>query len=91
MLNRYAALIKEKLQSNFIVPIGSRATQVPVVNIRLDESGNVLSSRIVSGSGDLSFDQAVVAAVAKSSPLPLPKDNPEVRQQLQDINLKANF
>jgi len=91
LLNRYAALIKEKLQSNFIVPIGSRATQVPVVNIRLDESGNVLSSRIVSGSGDLSFDQAVLAAVAKSSPLPLPKDNSEVRQQLQDINLRANF
>ena len=89
--NRYAALIKEKLQSNFIVPIGSRATQVPVVNFRLDESGNVLSRRIVTGSGDLSFDQAVLAAVAKSSPLPLPKDNPEVRQQLQDINLRANF
>jgi len=50
-----------------------------------------LSSRIVSGSGDLSFDQAVLAAVAKSSPLPLPKDNSEVRQQLQDINLRANF
>lgn len=89
--NRYAALIKEKLQSNFIVPLGSRATKVPVVNIRLDESGNVLSSRIVSGSGDLSFDQAVLAAAAKSSPLPLPKDNPEVRKELQDINLKANF
>jgi len=84
-------LIKEKLQSNFIVPLGSRATKVPVVNIRLDESGNVLSSRIVSGSGDLSFDQAVLAAAAKSSPLPLPKDNPEVRKELQDINLKANF
>ena len=89
--NRFAALIKEKLQSNFIVPIGSRATQVPLLNIRLDESGNILSSRIVSSSGDLSFDQAVLAAVAKSSPLPLPKDNPEVRQQLQDINLRANF
>ena len=91
LLNRYAALIKEKLQSNFIVPIGSRATKVPVVNIRLDESGNVLSSRIVSGRGDLSFDQAVLAAAAKSSPLPLPKDNPEVRKELQDINLRANF
>ena len=89
--NRYAALIREKLQSNFIVPIGSRAVKVPVVNIRLDEAGNVLSSRIVTDSGDFSFDQAVLAAVAKSSPLPLPKDNPAVRKELQDINLRANF
>ena len=89
--NRYAALIREKLQSNFIVPIGSRAVKVPVVNIRLDEAGDVLSSRIVTDSGDFSFDQAVLAAVAKSSPLPLPKDNPAVRKELQDINLRANF
>lgn len=89
--NRFAALITEKIQSNFIVPIGSRANQVPVINIRLDESGNVLNSRIVSGSGDFSFDQAVLAAVAKSSPLPLPKDDPAVRKELQDLNLRANF
>ena len=89
--NRYAALIKEKLQSNFIVPLGSQAAQVPVVNIRLDENGNVLSSKIVNPSGDASFDQAVLAAVYKSSPLPLPKDNPDIRKQLQDINLRASF
>ena len=89
--NRYAALIKEKLQSNFIVPIGSRINQVPVVNIKLDDSGNVLSSRIVSGSGDFSFDQAVLSAVGKSSPLPLPKEDPVVRRELQDIVLRANF
>ncbi len=89
--NRYAALIKEKLQSNFIVPLGSQAAQVPVVNIRLDENGNVLSSKIVNPSGDASFDQAVLAAVYKSSPLPLPKDNPDISKQLQDINLRASF
>ena len=91
LLNRYAALIKEKLQSNFDIPIGSAPQQIPVVNIKLDSSGNVLSSRIVTSSGDFSYDQAVLTAVGKSSPLPLPQEDPVVRQELQDISLKANF
>ena len=89
--NRYAALITEKLESNFVIPIGSRPAQVPVVNIKLDPSGNVLSSRIVTGSGDFSYDQAVLSAVGNSSPLPLPQDDPVVRKELQDLNLRANF
>ena len=91
LINRYGDLIEQKIQSNLIVPIGSRATQKPTVNIQLDESGNVLSSRIVSGSGDFSFDQAVLAAVSKSSPLPLPQEDPVARKQLQDLSLKVRL
>ncbi|MGH1427047.1 MAG: cell envelope integrity protein TolA [Arenicella sp.] len=89
--NRYASLIKAKLESNLIAPIGSRPTQVPVVNIQLDDSGNVLSTRIVTSSGDFGYDQAVLAAVGKSSPLPLPKDAPEVRRELQNFDLRVNL
>lgn len=89
--NRYAKLITDKLQSNFSRPPGSRPNRGAVVNIKLDPSGNVLSSRIVTSSGDFSYDQAVLAAVGISSPLPLPQDNPVVRQELQDLNLTADF
>jgi len=89
--NRYAKLITDRLQSNFSKPAGSRPNRGALVNIKLDPSGNVLSSRIVTSSGDFSYDQAVLAAVGRSSPLPLPQDNPKVRQELQDLNLTADF
>lgn len=91
LLTRYAALMRDKIQPNFVVPTGSRIIRVPVVNIKLDDSGNVLNSRIVIGSGDFSYDQAVLAAIAKSSPLPLPDENLDVKRQLQDFELGADF
>ena len=91
LMQRYAALMIEKLSSNLNKPIGSKPTQVPIVRLRLDSAGNVISSQIITSSGDFSYDQAVKAAIGKSSPLPLPQDNPEVRQELQDIRLFADL
>ena len=64
---------------------------VAIVNIRLDESGNVLSRRIVKSSGNFNYDQAALAAVGKSNPLPMPKEDKEVNLKLRDINLEASF
>lgn len=91
IFNRYVSFIKNKLQSNFIAPVGVPAGMVAVVNIRLDESGNVLSSRIVKGSGNFAYDQAALAAVGKASPLPMPKEDMSANLRLRDINLEANF
>ena len=91
LINRYSALMQEELQSNFIAPIGAAQDSSAEINIQLDEAGNVLSSRIVRGSGNFAYDQAVLAAVGKSSPLPMPKDAPEVNKRLRDINITANF
>jgi protein TonB len=43
-----------------------------LVDLTLDESGHVLSSRIVKGSGDASFDAAALAMIARSDPVPKP-------------------
>jgi len=95
LVNRYAALISNKLQANFITPVGASKGSSALVNIHLNESGNVLSSKIVKSSGNIAYDQAVLAAVGKSSPLPLPAGNEQsivnALKTLRNINLRAKF
>jgi periplasmic protein TonB len=43
-----------------------------LVSFELDEAGRVLSASIVRGSGDASFDDAAVAMVRRSDPVPTP-------------------
>jgi periplasmic protein TonB len=52
----------------------NRAGQVAeiLVSFELDEAGRVLSASIVRGSGDASFDDAAVAMIRRSDPVPIP-------------------
>ncbi|HTO65693.1 MAG TPA: energy transducer TonB, partial [Bradyrhizobium sp.] len=43
-----------------------------LVNFVLDRMGHVLSASIVKGSGDPAFDEAAVAMVRRSDPVPQP-------------------
>jgi periplasmic protein TonB len=43
-----------------------------LVSFNLDETGHVLSSSIVHGSGDPSFDEAALAMIRRSDPVPKP-------------------
>ena len=43
-----------------------------VVSFVLDRLGHVLSSRVVTGSGDTSFDNAAIAMLQRSDPVPPP-------------------
>jgi periplasmic protein TonB len=43
-----------------------------LVNLVVDETGRVLSSHIVRGSGDGSFDEAALAMITRSDPVPKP-------------------
>ena len=50
----------------------SSQTAEILVNFALDETGRVLSSSIVQGSGDTSFDEAALAMIRRSDPVPRP-------------------
>ena len=43
-----------------------------VVSFALDRMGHVLSASIVKGSGDAAFDEAALAMVRRSDPVPQP-------------------
>jgi protein TonB len=52
----------------------NRAAQTAeiLVNFIIDETGRVTSSSIVKGSGDTSFDEAALAMIRRSDPVPRP-------------------
>ena len=43
-----------------------------VVSFDLDRVGHVMSTRVVKGSGDAAFDEAALAMLAHSDPVPPP-------------------
>lgn len=51
---------------------GSRKTVEIMVNFVLDRMGHVVSASIVKGSGDPAFDDAALAMVRRSDPVPPP-------------------
>ena len=50
----------------------SQKTAEILVSFTLDRMGHVLSASIVKGSGDSAFDEAALAMVRKSDPVPMP-------------------
>jgi colicin import membrane protein len=42
------------------------------VMVRFDENGNILAKDIVKSSGNPAFDELVLVAIQKSSPVPAP-------------------
>jgi periplasmic protein TonB len=50
---------------------GAQAAEI-LVSFELDQTGRVLSSSIVQGSGDASFDDAALAMIRRSDPVPTP-------------------
>ncbi len=60
-----------------------------LVNFVIDETGRVLSSEIVRGSGDVSFDEAALAMIRRSDPVPKPP--PIVVQEGLNFTLPVIF
>ena len=53
-------------------PAGSQRSTEILVSFELDRMGHVLSANIVKGSGDAAFDEAALAMVRRSDPVPPP-------------------
>lgn len=75
IINKYNALILSAIYPNWII-IDKQKTLSADLLINLASNGKVLNVSIARGSGSTVFDQSAVAAVYKSSPLPVP-ENPQ--------------
>jgi len=66
----YAALVIQKIQSNWIHPVFENRSLEAIISFRMDKDGNVISYKIEKSSGNKLFDHSAVRAILKSSPLP---------------------
>jgi colicin import membrane protein len=74
VVGQYRDLISAKVRGNTRLP--DNLTGNPVVRclVKLLPTGEVQSVRVTQSSGNAAYDDAVVRAIEKSSPLPLPSD-----------------
>ncbi|HET9463350.1 MAG TPA: cell envelope integrity protein TolA [Thiobacillus sp.] len=74
IVGRYQGLISAKVRGNTRLPDNLVGNPEVRCLVRLLPTGEVQSVRVTQSSGNAAFDDAVVRAIEKSSPLPLPDD-----------------
>lgn len=74
-IDRYRSQISAKVRGNTRLPDDIKGNPEVRCLVRLLPTGEVTSVRVTQSSGDAAYDAAVVRAIEKSSPLPLPDDH----------------
>lgn len=73
-VERYKALIRQKVSRSWNRPATAAKGLQCTVRVRLVAGGEVLAASVVRSSGDPVFDRSVENAVYKATPLPVPPD-----------------
>jgi colicin import membrane protein len=86
-INKYQALIRQKVTRNWLKPAGARKGLACTVRVRTIPGGEVVGVTIIKSSGNAIFDRSVESAVRKAAPLPLPRD-PAVAARMREIDFE---
>jgi len=86
IVGQYRDMIGAKVRGNTRLP--EELTGNPQVRclVRLLPTGEVQEVRVVESSGDKAYDEAVLRAIQKSSPLPLPADRDARAEFLPELS-----
>jgi colicin import membrane protein len=79
----YANRISAKIKGNIILPANIIGNPEAVFDVVQLPTGEVLSARLRTSSGNKSYDEAVERAIFKSSPLPLPDRREQFQRSLE--------
>lgn len=86
VIDRYKNLILQSISQNWLVPPNTSKNSSVVVLIRLGAGGVVLNVSLAQSSGNSTLDNSAIAAVYKSSPLPVPSEA-DLFSQFQQLRL----
>lgn len=87
--DRYKALIKQKVERNWVRPPSAAKGLQCVVRVRLLAGGDVVAAKVIQSSGNAVFDRSVESAVFKAAPLPVPSD-PQVFDYFRELDFVFN-
>jgi colicin import membrane protein len=65
--------------------VGQRSNLAVVVHFAIKDNGEIVGLKVVQPSGDQSYDESVLRALKKSSPLPAPPD--AYRKDFADVEI----
>lgn len=86
-LTRYEGLIRQKVERNWVRPVGWTKGIECTVRVRLAPTGEVIQATVTRPSGNPPFDRSVENAVYKASPLPMPED-PGLFDHFREFDLR---
>ena len=86
LLAQYIAVIRQKVERNWVRPVSARAGLECVVHVTQIPGGEVVGVRLGECNGNDVVVRSIEAAVYRSSPLPLPPD-----PELFERNLRFTF
>ncbi len=69
-----AAIIRQQVQEQWSRPSNISLDLTCRISVNLTYEGDVISARVITSSGRITFDNSAIQAVYKASPLSIPKD-----------------
>ncbi len=89
-IDKYTRMIQDRVRQRIVEPPNLQGNPEVEIELRILPGGDVLepSVRVRRSSGNSAYDDAVLRAVMKASPLPVPSD-PALFNQLRELNLKV--
>jgi colicin import membrane protein len=82
-LQTWVDKIRAKIRGNIVLPPNIQGNPEALVLVTLLPSGDVLDPKLVISSGNAAYDDAVIRAIYKSSPLPKPDSADLFRRDLK--------
>jgi colicin import membrane protein len=86
IVGQYRDMIGAKVRGNTRLPEDLKGNPQVRCLVRLLPTGEVQEVRVVESSGDKAYDEAVLRAIQKSSPLPLPADRDARAEFLPELS-----
>lgn len=85
-IDKYKAMIVQMISQNWLVPDNSNKDLSCQLLIQVGPGGAVLNVQVAQSSGNPQLDDSAVAAVMKTSPLPVP-DDPKLFDKFRELRL----
>jgi colicin import membrane protein len=86
LVDRYKAMILQAISQHWFWPPTTNKNAITQLRIRLGPEGDVLAVTVTKTSGSASLDRSAVAAVYKTTPLPIPSD-PSAAERFRQFDL----
>lgn len=91
-VEKYMGLISAKIRRNIVMPPDLEKNVTAKFSITLLPDGSLVADpRMVSSSGSAAYDAAVVRAIVKSQPFPLPPDQAARARFLNPSQIRLKF
>jgi TonB family protein len=83
---KYRNMVKARIQREWMKPPMGEGVKIKLtIAVRISSSGQVISKKLVKGTGNTAVDGSVMRAVERASPFPIP---PPI---VKDIALNEGF